>query len=411
LLRVAGARTHATSEEEPSIMSDLEVQTLVKRFGANVIVDRVSFHVKPGEFFVLLGPSGGGKTTILRLISGLEQPDRGRIVIGRNDITMLTPRQRNLGMVFQDYGLYPTMDVYGNIAYGLEVHGIGRAEIARRVRFAADMLGLASFIHSNPSILSGGEQQRVALARVLVKDADAYLYDEPLSNLDPKLRYQARRDIIEIHRNKQRPSIYVTHDQGEAFAMADRIGVIANGHIQQIGTPDELLKTPANTFVAGFFGTPPMNLLPAELEYSDGIFMAHIAHNNELLLPLPSIWNRYLKRNEQREVILGLRPEAIIPQWQFEQQETLPQAVIKAEVVDCISLVSEVTMTLKLGDNIHITSLFQESDDPQLGNNYKKLSLRMPKKGEVIQVGIYGDNVRLFNPTTQNLINPLPFGP
>ncbi len=278
-------------------MSDLEVQGLVKRFGKNLVVNRVSFHVNDGEFFVLLGPSGGGKTTILRMICGLELPDDGRIVLNGQDVTKLNPRQRNLGMVFQDYGLYPSMDVYGNIAYGLEARHVPKAKIQKLVPQAAAKLGLTPLLHNNINDLSGGEQQRVALARILVKDADAFLYDEPLSNLDPKLRYQARRDIISVHRTKQKPSIYVTHDQTEAFALADRIAVIAKGHLQQVGTSDELIETPANMFIARFVGSPPMNLLTGNLVRKDLDYVVQVGENE---FSLPRKWVRTWSTMENR---------------------------------------------------------------------------------------------------------------
>ncbi|MFC7619348.1 ABC transporter ATP-binding protein [Microlunatus sp. GCM10028923] len=244
-------------------MTELEVRGVSKRLGDHPAVDDVSFTVAAGEFFVLLGTSGSGKSTLLRLICGLETPDRGVIMVGGREIQALPPRQRNLGMVFQEYGLYPSMDVRGNIAYGLEARGgLDKAEIRSRVERAAGRLGLTDLLGQAPQDLSGGEQQRVALARAMVKDADAFLYDEPMSNLDPKLRHQARRDVLAVHREQGRPSVYVTHDQSEAFAMADRVAIMSHGVLQQVASPDELLAAPSNAFVARFVGSPPMNLLP-----------------------------------------------------------------------------------------------------------------------------------------------------
>ncbi|MHB0966163.1 MAG: ABC transporter ATP-binding protein, partial [Bellilinea sp.] len=242
-------------------MGQLEVQNLVKSYGSKEVIANISFSVRDGEFFVLLGPSGGGKSTILKVISGIEKADSGRILLADRDITNIPPRDRNVGMVFQDYGLYPHMNVFENIAYGLEARGMPRAEIATRVKESADRLGLTPLIDRVIVDLSGGEQQRVSLARALAKDAEVYLFDEPISNLDPKLRAQARRDIIMLHRMKQKPSLYVTHDQNEALAIADRIAIIAQGKLQQVGTSNDLIQNPANLFVAGFIGTPPMNLL------------------------------------------------------------------------------------------------------------------------------------------------------
>ncbi len=242
-------------------MGSLDVLDLTKHYGERVVLDNIQFSVSEGEFFVLLGPSGGGKSTILRLVCGIEIADRGKISLNGRDITNLPPRERNIGMVFQDYGLYPHMNVFENIAYGLEARGMPKEEINRRVMEATEKLGLKPMMQRIIVDLSGGEQQRVALARALAKNADLYLFDEPLSNLDPKLRAQARRDIVMVHRTKQKPSIYVTHDQNEALAIGDRIAIIAKGRLQQVGTADDLIRHPANMFVAGFIGTPPMNLL------------------------------------------------------------------------------------------------------------------------------------------------------
>src|SRR6266700_6507180 len=206
-------------------MSEVEVKGLVKRFGRNTVVENVSFQVKDEEFFVLLGPSGGGKTTILRMISGLEPPTRGTVLINQQDVTKQLPHTRNLGVVFQDLGLYPHMDVYGNIAYGLEVRKVNKEEINLRILDAATKLKLQPFLRRSIEDLSGGERQRVALARALVKSADVYLFDEPLSNLDPRLREQARQEMVMVHHIKKKPTIYVTHDQAEAFAIAHRMAV------------------------------------------------------------------------------------------------------------------------------------------------------------------------------------------
>ncbi len=367
-------------------MSDLEVQGLVKRFGKNLVVDRVSFHVNDGEFFVLLGPSGGGKTTILRMICGLETPDDGSIRLNGQDVTKLNPRQRNLGMVFQDYGLYPSMDVYGNIAYGLEARHVSKAEIQKLVPQAAAKLGLTPHLRRNINDLSGGEQQRVALARIMVKDADAFLYDEPLSNLDPKLRYQARRDIITVHRTKQRPSVYVTHDQTEAFASADRIAVIAHGHLQQVGTSEELIEAPANLFMARFVGTPPMNLLTGELTQKDLDSVVQVGEN---AFVLPRKWARALEHYGETAVVLGIRPQAVVSPWQLANLDSNPQTFY-AEVVAVEPLIGEVNVTLKLGNGSEIVAVW--SDEV------------LPESGERMQIGIDAEILCLFDPKTEQTL-------
>ncbi|SRR5579883_509208 len=369
-------------------MSDLEVQALVKRYEKNLVVDKVSFKVKSGEFFVLLGPSGGGKTTILRIICGLETADEGRIILGDRDITRLAPRQRNLGMVFQDYGLYPNMDVFGNIAYGLEARNVPRAEIERRVPKAAEMLGLQPLLKRRITELSGGEQQRVALARALVKDADAFLYDEPLANLDPKLRYQARRDILQLHRARRKPSVYVTHDQSEAFAVADRIAVIAKGHLQQVGTPDDLIEAPANIFMARFVGSPPMNLLSGKLISRAG---RYAVESHGLIFELPDTWKETLTQYSGPDIVVGIRPSTIIPEWQAQQLElTVPS--LTAEVVDLEVLVGEMIATLRLQQDVTITAIFPEKEGD------------LPKIGERIKISIDPATLRLFNPASEQAL-------
>jgi multiple sugar transport system ATP-binding protein len=290
-------------------MTSLEVRSIIKAYSANPVVQNVSFTVEAGEFFVIVGPSGCGKSTLMRIICGLENTDSGQIIINGKDMTHTPPRARNIGMVFQDYGLYPNMDVFGNIAYGLQAHGVSADEIARRIPPVAEKLGLVPLLKRNIVDLSGGEQQRVALARALTRDADVYLFDEPLSNLDPKLRGSARRDILWGHREKQKPSVYVTHDQIEAFSLADRIAVMGSGKMQQIGTPDDILNRPANLYVAQFMGAPAINLFDGELEARGGGRWHFIAPDFDV--PLPSHIAAALPGSVSRRVILGIRPDAI----------------------------------------------------------------------------------------------------
>lgn len=367
-------------------MSNLEVQGLVKRFGDNTVVNEVSFRVNNGEFFVLLGPSGGGKTTILRMISGLEQPDSGSVLLDDRDVTRLSPRQRNVGMVFQDYGLYPSMDVYGNIAYGLENRRMPRSEIQKRVQEAAEKLKLTPLLRRDITALSGGEQQRVALARILAREADVFLYDEPLANLDPKLRYQARRDILAVHRVRQVPSIYVTHDQSEAFAIGDRIAIIAQGRVQQIGTPAELLEKPENLFVARFIGSPPMNLLPGTLRVQDA---QYVLQGSDTAFPLPEQWRRIIENRESPELLLGIAPQAIVPPWQLSVEEDL--SLLKVELNDLEPLIGEVIAYLKVTPELTLAALWQDADS-------------LPAVGETLSVGIHPRAFRLFDAATEQAL-------
>lgn len=361
-------------------MGQLQVANLNKMLGNRQIIHEVSFTIDDGEFFVLLGPSGCGKSTLLRLICGLEQPDSGEIFLNGVNITRLPPRERNLGMVFQDYGLYPNMNVYGNIAYGLEARGVAKAEIERRIHPAAEKLGLSALLDRNIGDISGGEQQRVALARAMVKDADAYLYDEPLSNLDPKLRHKARVDIASVHRAKSKPSIYVTHDQAEAFAMANRIAVLSAGRIQQIGAPEDLLTAPANTFVAGFIGAPATNLLDGEIVHRDG----HLHfHSGGLTVALPPKWEAVLANYGKPRVIGGIPPSAIRP----TQEIYAPRAYVNTVEL----LLGEMVVNVSFGERGVLTALLPDSEPID--------------EGAMISIEIDPEQVLLFDPdTTRSLV-------
>ncbi|PJF39097.1 MAG: ABC transporter ATP-binding protein [Phototrophicales bacterium] len=243
-------------------MSTVETVALVKHYDNDVIaVNSIDLHIKEGEFLVLLGPSGSGKTTLLRMIAGLEKVTSGKIYMGGRDVTHLPPRARNLSMVFQSYALYPHMSVFGNIAFPLKAKGLPYQERKKKVEWAASLFGIEQYLQRKPRQLSGGQRQRVALARALVHEPSVFLLDEPLSNLDAQLRASARDEIKQFQRRIATTTIYVTHDQVEAMGMGDRIAVMNHGNMHQIGTPQELYREPADTFVATFLGSPPMNLL------------------------------------------------------------------------------------------------------------------------------------------------------
>ncbi|TMC78496.1 MAG: ABC transporter ATP-binding protein, partial [Chloroflexi bacterium] len=242
-------------------MAAIGIDKATKIFGRTAALKGVSLDIRDGEFMVLLGPSGCGKTTLLRCVAGLEQVDAGRVRIGDRDVTNLAPRDRNIAMVFQSYAVFPHMTVAGNIGFGLRMRRVPRPDIQQRVRQGAELLGLVSFLDRYPAQLSGGQRQRVAVARALVMDAPVLLMDEPLSNLDALLRLQARADLKRLHKEVKRTTIYVTHDQVEAMSMGDRIAVMRDGAIEQIGAPMEIYDNPASQFVGGFIGSPPMNFL------------------------------------------------------------------------------------------------------------------------------------------------------
>ncbi len=247
-------------------MSAIRIEQLAKTYpNGHVALRPLEVQVEDGEFLVLVGPSGCGKSTLLRLIAGLETPTAGRIHLGGVDVTGLAPQDRDLAMVFQTYALYPHMSVRQNLGYGLHVRGMDRTTIAARVADIAQTLGLDSLLDRRPAQLSGGQRQRVALGRAIVRRPQAFLLDEPLSNLDPSLRAQARAELRRLHRTLGITTLYVTHDQEEALTLGGRVAVMRDGAIEQIAAPREVYARPANTFVAGFVGAPPMNLLPASL--------------------------------------------------------------------------------------------------------------------------------------------------
>ncbi|MDT4808243.1 sn-glycerol-3-phosphate import ATP-binding protein UgpC [compost metagenome] len=266
-------------------MATVETRALIKRFdsGTNA-VDGIDLSVREGEFMVLLGPSGSGKTTLLRMIAGLEQPTSGDILLDGQVITGLPPRARNMAMVFQSYALYPHLNVFRNIAFPLRAQGMARGSIQEKVDWAAKMFGISALLQRKPRQLSGGERQRVALARAVVREPVVFLLDEPLSNLDAKLRISARDELQQFQRHLETTTIYVTHDQVEALALGDRIVVLDHGSIHQIGTPQEVYERPADTFVATFIGAPPMNLVQRQGQPTLGFrpehFLPQAAYND-----------------------------------------------------------------------------------------------------------------------------------
>jgi multiple sugar transport system ATP-binding protein len=245
-------------------MATVETRTLTKRFDSGNAVDGIDLAVREGEFLVLVGPSGCGKTTLLRMLAGLETPTSGDVLIGGRVVTWLPPRKRDIAMVFQSYALYPHLTVFGNIAFPMQAAGIRRKDVATRVGKAAAMFGIERLLARKPRQLSGGERQRVALARAVVHDPVVFLLDEPLSNLDAKLRTSARDELQQFQRRLGTTTVYVTHDQVEAMGLGDRIAVLDHGRIHQLGTPRDVYRNPADTFVATFIGSPPMNLLQSD---------------------------------------------------------------------------------------------------------------------------------------------------
>jgi multiple sugar transport system ATP-binding protein len=282
-------------------MSDLKITNLHKHYGAFHAVKGIDLDVPEGEFTVLVGPSGCGKSTLLRTIAGLEEASSGKIEIGGKDVTWARPRDRDIAMVFQNYALYPYLNVKDNIAFGLRARKFAEPEVEKRVKRAAEMLGIAHLLARFPRELSGGQRQRVAIGRAIVRDAILYLFDEPLSNLDAQLRDDMRVEIKRLHQEMGRTMIYVTHDQIEAMTLADRIVLLRDGLIEQQGSPLDLFERPATRFVAGFLGSPKMNFIPATAT-SSGV---RLTDGTELALPA----SRPMKPGQA--VVLGLRPQYI----------------------------------------------------------------------------------------------------
>lgn len=289
-------------------MAKIQLQKITKNFGDLTAVNNVSLEVQDGEFVALLGPSGCGKTTTLRLIAGLEVPDDGQIFIGEKEVTRLPPRDRDIAMVFQDYALYPHMTLLDNIGYPLKVRGVPKQQMAERVTEVAQELQISDLLARRPGQVSGGQQQRASVARALVHQAQAFLFDEPLSNLDAKLRLEARAFLKHLQQEVGVTAVYVTHDQAEAMALADRVAVMNHGLVMQLGDPLEVYRRPANTFVAGFIGSPPMNLLPCEVDMSAG----KVIFEQDTVLDIAAYRQRWstIAQNGHK-VTLGVRPENI----------------------------------------------------------------------------------------------------
>ncbi len=288
-------------------MTELRFNNVIKRYGKVEVVHGINLDVLDKEFLVLVGPSGCGKSTLLRMIAGLEEISEGTISIGNRIVNDVAPKDRGLAMVFQNYALYPHMNVYENMAFGLKQRKTPRPEIQQRVESVAQILGLENLLQRKPHELSGGQRQRVAMGRAMVRKPSVFLFDEPLSNLDAKLRIQMRAEIKMLHQRVNSTMVYVTHDQIEAMTLADRIVVLKDGYIEQVGTPLELFLKPSNIFVAGFIGTPPMNLLHCEIaEESGGTWLVF---PDGLRLPVPPRQDTALSAGQ--EVVMGIRTEEI----------------------------------------------------------------------------------------------------
>lgn len=287
-------------------MSGVELINVVKAYGSTTVIPELNLDIAEGEFAVIVGPSGCGKSTTLRMIAGLEPVSSGQIRIRNKDVTRAPPKARDIAMVFQSYALYPHMNVAGNMSFALRLARTPKDEIERRVQKAASMLELTDYLHRKPKDLSGGQRQRVAMGRSIVRDAFCFLFDEPLSNLDAKLRSTMRTELALLHKKLDRTMIYVTHDQIEAMTMADRIVIMESGVVQQVGAPRDVYTSPENMFVAGFMGSPSMNFLDAELISESGELRVQ---GEGFSLPVPLRLKERAHQAHIRDVCVGLRPE------------------------------------------------------------------------------------------------------
>ena len=351
-----------------------------KAFGDAIVVEDFNLTVADGELLVLVGGSGSGKSTILRMVAGLEEVTSGTIRIDNGDVTHLAPRERDVAMVFQDYGLYPHMTVRENLSLGLRLRKIAREEIDRRVTWAAGMLGLAPLLDRKPKQLSGGQRQRVAMGRAMVREPKVFLFDEPLSNLDAGLRAQMRIEIGGLQRRLNTTTIYVTHDQVEAMTLGDRIVVLADGRIQQVGRPIDLYRAPISRFVAGFIGTPPMNFVEGSLRDNDGKtrFVT-----GGVSLDVPRAKTTSAKAGET--LTLGIRPEDLRLEPAGDRS---PDAASAGEM-----LTGRVLLVERLGGTSHIHFDLKESGTRMMASVTNE---RLPEIGEAITVRVPSARVHLF---------------
>ncbi len=366
-------------------MSSVELTQVVKRYGDVEVVHGVDLSIEQNEFIVLVGPSGCGKSTILRMIAGLEEISDGSVKIGGKVVNAVAPKHRNIAMVFQNYALYPHMTVYDNMAFSLKMQKRPKDEIDRKVNEAAVILGLSDFLKRKPAALSGGQRQRVAMGRAIVRRPDVFLFDEPLSNLDAQLRTQMRMEIKKLHLQLETTTVYVTHDQVEAMTLADRIVILKDGHIQQIGTPIEVYEQPKNMFVSRFIGNPPMNHLEAVVQKKSG---ACFLNAGGLKVPVPQNGKSSPALTDGQQVVVGLRPDAIFltndhkmfpDNWHFDGQ------VVVAEIIGGTSLLEVV-----FGGNEMVAEIEGRV---------------LPRPGEKLNFAYDLKQMHIFDPASQAIIH------
>jgi multiple sugar transport system ATP-binding protein len=366
-------------------MAEVILKDLVKRYPNGFqAVNSINLEIKDKEFVVLVGPSGCGKSTTLRMIAGLEEVTDGTIAIGERVVNDVAPKDRNIAMVFQNYALYPHMDVYTNMAFGLKLRKFPKDEIDQRVKRAAEILGITQLLDRKPKQLSGGQRQRVAVGRAIVRDPEVFLFDEPLSNLDAKLRVTMRAELSKLQHQLETTMVYVTHDQVEAMTMGDRIVIMKDGYIQQVGAPLEVYDFPANEFVAGFIGSPPMNFFRAKVIKADGGLCVDMG-NFSVKIPdeYTSVYDKYL----DKEVTFGIRPEDITDIHPEDSRGSWENFSAVVEVIEPLG--AEIILELSKGDHSFVARVDPHSksalnQEVEVFFDMKKMHLFDPETGKVI---------------------------
>jgi multiple sugar transport system ATP-binding protein len=386
-------------------MAEISIQHVSKRYEGFNAVDDVSLEIADGEFMILVGPSGSGKSTLLHMIVGLLDISDGDLYIDGDRVNEKAPRDRNLAMVFQNYALYPHLTAYENIAFPLRLRKLPDDEIRQRVDRAASMLELGEYLDRKPANLSGGQRQRVAMGRAVVRDANAYLFDEPLSNLDAKLRAQMRTDISRMQNDLGVTAIYVTHDQVEAMTLGDRLAVLRKGGLQQVGTPKDLYERPVNLFVAGFIGSPPMNLVPAEVE------------SNALRTPfgdVPFDSGRLPASFDGDHLIVGIRPEQFHDPAKLDEEHRRSAMSFRAHVDVIEWLGDEQLLYVPFEAPEHVAhQLVELGRELDLENPRTQLIVQFTAEASVgegadIELAVDPDDLHLFDPATGASLTPEP---
>ncbi len=363
-------------------MAKVSLRHVYKNFGDVKVVKDFNLEIEDREFIVFVGPSGCGKSTTLRMIAGLEEISDGEIYIGDRLVNHVAPKDRDIAMVFQNYALYPHMNVYENMAFGLKLRKFSKQEIDKRVKEAAEILGLGHLLGRKPKELSGGQRQRVALGRAIVRDPAVFLMDEPLSNLDAKLRVQMRTELSKLHQRLQTTTIYVTHDQVEAMTMGDRIVVLKDGVIQQVAPPQELYDRPANMFVAGFIGSPAMNFLYGTITNNGETF-----NGGTFEVQLPDELKKAAQPYNGKKMVLGIRPEDVEADPAYVEQHPGVRVSARIEVVEPLG--AEIFLYLSTGEN-------QVTARVEPGMRFKA--------GENLTIALHPEKLHLFDPETEKAV-------